>query len=89
MSDSFARRNTKHFWIKIIPPHQDGGAIVHGTLICEDSEAEIIDEAIGFIHANSNYVTKDWLIDILRPSGLPPICRAQPVAKFIKTPMSS
>jgi hypothetical protein len=89
MPDLFARRNTKHFWIKIMPPRHESGAIVHGTLICEDSEAEIFDEAIGFIYANSNYVKNDWLIDILRPSGLLPICRAQPVAKFVKTPMTS
>jgi hypothetical protein len=83
MCDGSVRRNKKHFWIKIAPPLGTVGVIVHGTLICEDSEAQIFREAVDFVSANSNFFEIDWLLDILRPSGLPPVCRAEPITKFI------
>ncbi len=65
MSDGKVRRNTKHFWIEVMPPRGANGAIVHGTVICEDSQTQIFDEAIDFISANSKNFGMNWLIDLV------------------------
>ena len=48
-----------------MPPRGANGAIVHGTVIREDSQTQIFDEAIDFISANSKNFGMNWLIDLV------------------------
>ena len=79
MSDVKVRRNTKNFWIEVVPPRGANGAIVHGTVIREDSQTQIFDETIDFISANSKNFGMNWLIDLVfglfaSPSFITSIC---------------
>jgi hypothetical protein len=45
-------------------PRGANGSLVHGTVICEDSQMQIFDETIDFIFANSENFGMNWLIDL-------------------------
>ncbi len=45
-------------------PRGANGSLVHGTVICEDSQTQIFDETIDFILANSENFGMNWLIDL-------------------------
>ncbi|MBM3579083.1 MAG: hypothetical protein FJX40_15965 [Alphaproteobacteria bacterium] len=83
MAESSIERKAKYFWIKITPPPGIERPVLHGTLICEDSEAQIRQEAMEFISANLEQLEMDWMIEVLRPSGAPPVCGALSVAAFL------
>jgi len=61
----------KHFWIKIAPPGVEAGALLRGTLICEDSERAIIDAVNEFSSESSRKTGRNWFVEILRPDLSP------------------
>jgi len=75
---------TKRFWIKITPLPGVGRSVLHGSLIRADSVAQIRDEAVEFVLENLKQLEMDWMIEVLRPSGAPPVCAALSVAAFLR-----
>jgi hypothetical protein len=83
MSNASIDYRYKYFWIRIRPDRQFGGAVVQGTLICEDQEDIILQEARCFVSAHLQRISDRWLVDILRPSGSP-IRLSQSVETFFE-----
>jgi hypothetical protein len=73
----------KHFWIKIAPPGVEAGALLRGTLICEDSERAIIDAVNEFSSESSRKTGRNWFVEILRPD-LSPVFPPTPLFEFIR-----
>lgn len=82
--DDLDSKKYKHFWIKIAPPSNATTEILHGTLICEDSDIAIRREAVEFITENSQLLGLDWRVEVWRPKSPEPILTAKGVALLLK-----